>query len=69
MVLYKALYGSLRFPALNHIIPCIEETHENHGCHGSIHGSACNCVDHMVPCMALHGNLMNSDRVMTIMKT
>ena len=59
MIPYQTPCGFIRFHAWNHMIPSTE-THGNHGCHGYMQGIAWNCVDQMIPCMGLHGSLMNS---------
>ena len=37
------------------------ELHGRYVGHGSMHGIVCNHTDHMLPCMELHGSLMNLD--------
>ena len=42
------------------MIPFVELHVKSVG-HGSMHGIVWNHMDHMIPCMELHGSLMNLD--------
>ena len=42
-----------------------DSTHGQHGCQGFMYGIAWKCVDHIGPCMELHGRFLNSDMMDT----